>query len=566
MIRPHLVVAALVLGLPVTALAQAGGSASAAAPSPATEEMRQDAKRLFERGVKLLEKGQFDAALIDFKRSREVFPTRSATENAAICMRELGKTADAFEMFRTLLREFPDLPADVKARVENQISLLDAQLGRLVFVADEGTAVTVDGRPIGKLPLSEPTRVVAGRNVVRMYLDGYSVFETQVVSARGKETTVEPKFELLGTVGRMRVKEKSGVVADVLVDGVVVGKTPWEGALAPGEHAVWLSAEGGRGTAPTRARVILAQKTETVLELAPIVSTMRVSVTPPAATLSLDGVALGTGSLDLALPAGGYKLDATLDGFSAHTQTVEIATGKLAKFQITLRPLAATSDADPFELGLTGAATLSPELDGIDCDDCTRGLGVGGYVSVVGGYRLPFGLGFDVEVGYHRASATLDRTVSLTPVGLEPRSTSFEETWFMTGATLLGGASYRPPLGDLMLLVVSSRFGGYFGGGSVTRDVKASGDDPLSIGPYKSGSEMFGFVIKPEVRLGLSVTEWLDVWVSGAAMVVFPLSVDPWGYEELVPLGNSGAARFSREELWGPHVHLMPGVGVGLSL
>ena len=562
MTRTFLIVT-LALAVPLQLLAQ--DAAELPPPAAPADEVRQEAKRLFDRGVKLLEQNKFDDALVDFRRSREVFPTRSATENAAICLRELGKTADAFEMFRSVLREFPELPPDVKARVESQVERLDAQLGRLVFVAEEGTAITVDGRPLGKLPFKEQTRVVAGRNVVRMFLDGYSVFETQVVSARGKETVVQPKFELLGSVGRIRIKERSGAAADVVIDGVVVGKAPWEGALAPGDHAVWLSAEGSLGTAPTRARILLAQRTEAVLELTPLISTLRVSTSPPNAAVALDGVAMGNGPLDVSLPAGVYKVDATLEGFTPLSESIEIAVGKNPKLQFTLRPVVG-GESDPFELGISGAASLSPGIDGVACEDCARGLGAGGYVAITGGYRLPFGLGFDLEVGYHRTSGTLERSVPIAAIGRDPVDTTFSETYFMTGATVLAGASYRPPLGDLVLLVVSSRFGAYFGGASVVRDVSAGGENPVDIGPYKVGSELLGVVIKPEVRAGLSVTPWLDVWISAAAMVVFPLSVDPWSYTELVPLGDVGAARFTQEELWGTHLHMMPGLGVGLSL
>ncbi len=559
------------LALVLTSSTQAFAQEPGERPSPtaaATEEVRQEAKRLFDRGVKLLEANKFDDALIDFRRSREVFPTRSATENAAICLRELGKTAEAFEMFRAVLREFPDLPPEVRARVETQVDRLDTQLGRLVFVSEPGTAVTVDGRPVGKLPFTEPLRVVAGRNVVRMFLDGYSVFETQVVSTRGKETAVEPKFQLLGSVGRVRIKERSDAAADVVIDGVVVGKAPWEGSLSPGDHAVWLSTEGSLGTAPTRARILLGQKTEAVLELTPLVASLRLSVSPPNAAVALDGVPLGTGGVDVALPAGVYKVDVSLEGFVSHAETIDIAVGKSPKLNVSLKP-AVGGSADPFELGVSGAASLSPSLDGVDCDVCDRSIGAGGYVAISGGYRLPFGLGFELEFGYHRASGSLERNVSLQPIGLSRATpTTFAETYLMAGATILGGASYRPPLGDLVLLVVGSRFGGYVGGASVSRGVTGSDEigDSIDVGPYKSGSELLGVVVKPEVHAGLAVTPWLDVWVSGAAMVVFPLTVEPWNYTELVPLRGDGAARFNREELWGTQLHLMPGLGVGLSL
>jgi hypothetical protein len=50
-------------------------------------------------------------------------------------------------------------------------------------------------------------------------------------------------------------------------------------------------------------------------------------------------------------------------------------------------------------------------------------------------------------------------------------------------------------------------------------------------------------------------------------MVLMPLAVEPWNYLELVPVGsNDGAARFREEELWGPQLHIQPGLGLGIEL
>lgn len=558
------------------ATAQVHAQDAPKAPAPqgndaaSNDALREDAKRLFERGLGLLEKGDFAGALVDFRRSREVFPTRSATENVAVCLRELGETVAAFETFSTMLAEFPDAPAEVRTRVETQVKLLEAQLATLVFAADAGTAVTVDGRPVGKLPLEKPVRVVAGRNVVRMYLEGHAVFETQIRTERGKETRVEGTLQLLGTVGRLRVKEKSGAAATVLVDGVVVGVTPWEGSLSPGSHAVWLSIDDGkRGSAPTRARIILAQKTDLELALEPLDAQLKIVVSPPDAAIALDGVTLGTAIVETALPARTFKVDVTASGYTPHAEVVTLKAGRRA-LDIKLAPVVpdTSKTADPFELGLAGAAALSPSLDGVSCDDCARSVGAGFYAALVGGYRLPFGLGFELEVGYHRATGTLDRTVELEPVGVAARATSFSETYLLTGATVLGGASYRPPLDELLFLSVGSHFGGYVGGARVTRNVTGvdSAGEPWAIGPYESGSSVLGLVIKPELRGGISPTPWLDIWISGAAMILFPLEVEPWSYDALVPVGSDGAARFATEELWSTQPHLMPGLGLGLSL
>jgi hypothetical protein len=537
-------------------------------PTTRTEELRKDAKRHFERGVTLLEQSKFQDALVDFLRSREAFPTRAATENAAICLRETGRTDAAYDMFRNVLLDFADLPPEVKERVERQVRSLDAQLARLTFATEDGTAVTVNGRPIGRTPFKEPVRVVAGMTVVRMYLDGYAVFETQLTTQRGAETKVEPAFQLLGSVGRLKVKEKSGAEATLLVDGVAVGKTPWEGALAPGPHAIWLEGGDSQGTAPKQAVVVLGQKSETTLELTALGSSLRVVATPPGATISLDGVVVGTGRFEANLPIGKYSLSASMPGFEPIVETVVLTTSARPARELVLRPIA-DREVSPFELGVIGAVSISPELDGVTCSDCERSLGVGGYVGIAASYRLRFGLGFDLEAGYLRNGSTLERSEPLKPVGLPANEAVFAEEFLLSGLTALGGVSYRPNLGRLPFLSVGARIGGFFGGARTVR--KASGLDseaaPFALGPYASESFLAGLVIKPELRFGISPLPWLDLWLSGAAMVLMPLAVEPWNYLELVPVGsNDGAARFREEELWGPQLHIQPGLGLGIEL
>ena len=87
--------------------------AQAQAPSP--EERRAQARALFESGLGHFDRGEWSAALADFLRSREIFPTRSATKNAAVCLRKEARFDEALDMFEELLRAFTDLSARDRA-------------------------------------------------------------------------------------------------------------------------------------------------------------------------------------------------------------------------------------------------------------------------------------------------------------------------------------------------------------------------------------------------------------------------------------------------------------------
>src|SRR5207237_152698 len=80
------------------------------APDAPADDRREQARALFESGLAHFDRGESSAALADFLRSRELFPTRSATKNAAVCLRKEGRLDEALDMLEELLRAFADLP------------------------------------------------------------------------------------------------------------------------------------------------------------------------------------------------------------------------------------------------------------------------------------------------------------------------------------------------------------------------------------------------------------------------------------------------------------------------
>ena len=48
----------------------------------ATEAKKEEARGYFQKGLTLLDDQAWDAALVEFQRSRQIYPTRNATKNA----------------------------------------------------------------------------------------------------------------------------------------------------------------------------------------------------------------------------------------------------------------------------------------------------------------------------------------------------------------------------------------------------------------------------------------------------------------------------------------------------
>src|SRR5262245_28524811 len=109
----------------------------------AAQDPKQEARVHFERGVKLSDEQSWDAALAEFLQSRELFPTRGAEKNAAVCLRKLRRYEEALEMIEGVLKEFPNMPQEDRWSIENEIKELQGLVGFLTVKPSEAGATVV---------------------------------------------------------------------------------------------------------------------------------------------------------------------------------------------------------------------------------------------------------------------------------------------------------------------------------------------------------------------------------------------------------------------------------------
>ena len=181
------------------------GRAGARGPTPDDKDKKEQARALFDKGLRLYNEGAFDAALVEFQRSREIFPTRSATQNAGLALRKLHRFDEAFDMLELLLKDFPNLKKEDRDLVEREITDLRGLIGEVeVSGAEVGATVVVDGRPRGTTPLSAPIRVAAGTHILRATKEGFAPFERRIQVAGGEKVKVVAKLGALIEAGRLQ--------------------------------------------------------------------------------------------------------------------------------------------------------------------------------------------------------------------------------------------------------------------------------------------------------------------------------------------------------------------------
>jgi hypothetical protein len=528
-------------------LAGRAAAQDSAAPAPAadaapTDAKREEARQHFEKGIALFEEESWDAALVEFLRSRELYATRAATKDAALCLRKLQRFDEALDLFQALLREFPALPPDDRTLAENAIKDLSALVGKLdVRAAESGATLVIDGRERGTLP-SPPVRVNAGTRLIRLSREGFLPFETQVKVAGGQIIVVQAKLAPLTRGGRLKVSEQAGKTAEVVVDNVLVGKTPWEGTLPAGSHMVVLRAPDGLGTQPVAAPVRLNEVTALTLTLEELSAKLRIEPTPASSNVALDGIALGRGIWEGPVRAGRHRVEIASEGFLSEAQELTLARGQREVIKLSLErdPTSALfrkQNPPHFVFEATGSLVLSPTLGGSvveSCSgDCTKSWALGAAAAIHGGYQLSSGLSFWLDGGFLTASQSVEnRTVTLTPRGLEPFEGVADDSLRLTGALL--GASAGLSRGQKLRLRVRLGAGAFIGsarderrGQATTLERPGVASELIDFDVTESPSAKYLFVA-PELRAGLRLSQHWELSAGLGALVLLGISEVEW--------------------------------------
>ncbi|WP_437755996.1 kelch repeat-containing protein [Sorangium sp. So ce1389] len=544
------------------------------AEPPPPEDPVAEARAHFERGLALYRQGAWEASLAEFLASRQVYPTWSATSSAALCLQELRRYDEALALFETLLRDFSQkLPPDTRSAAQQAVVRLRGLVGTVdVAGAEIGASVMVDGHRRGDYPMPAPLRVAAGSHVVRVYKEGFEPFETRIDVAGGQVVRILSRLQKLVESGRLRVTEQQGKTLDVLVDGYTVGKTPWEGALPPGQHSVVLRGTGDLGTMPASVIVRLKQTTPLALRAEELTSTLRIEPSPVCASIIVDGVTLGSGVWEGRLSSGPHRVEVAAGGFIAARREVLLARGARVVVPVALERVTLGGPPGRFLVELAAAPVFVPSLGGAagQCGDaCSSGIGAGALGVVHAGYELWSGFGFGVMTGYLQVhqSVTARRT-SLEIQDPLPESTGTVDDALALNGLLAGGwaglslggrtrLSMRLGAGALLGAVRDERSGTF----------TSSNQFEFHVDPTAAQDAASFFVMTSEVRAGLRFSEHLELTAGLAAAVLVRLKEPVWtnpsqGVYGRIDSERGYFGRFEEESLAGEVlVVIAPGIG-----
>lgn len=542
--------------------------------APPSEETKQEARLHFDKGINLLREKAWAAALAEFLLSRKLYPTRAATNNAAIALRELQRFDESLDMFETLLRDFPNIPPTERATAQRAVAELRGRVGTLdVEGAEPGAAIVVSGQNRGEYPPVTPIRITAGTHLVRVFKEGFEPYETRVDVAGGQTARVTAKLRVLTESGSLRVTEQSGKTVDVLVDNVVVGQTPWQGVLAIGDHMVALRGEGKLGTQPAAAPVKPQKLTSLSLLAEDLEATLRVDPTPPGASVWINSVNVGRGVWLGRLKTGKHQVEVKSEGFVPAVRAVVLERGQR---EVVALQLDRDDDAEiwrkpsKFTVEVSTSFVIAPTFGGDvagNCTgDCARSVGIGGLGLIHAGYEFGSGFGIGIEAGYLVAAQDVEgRAAELLPNGLTmPAAGMANDNLRLSG--FMGGATGGIHLGERFPALLRLGAGVLVGQLRVERNgmFRTSVDSTsFEANPISDFPSATYFYLDPEARVGVRFAEHFEVSATVQVLMLIALDQPKWNKQTELAASSDGIATYPEDQLMGSFVVM---VAPGLNL
>ena len=206
---------------------------------------KEEAKQLFDAGLKLMHLDDFAGASADFERSVALYPTQNSLFNLANCYKALQRYGEAIAAIERLRREFSGkLKPEIKDAVERQQQEINSLVARLTLQTVPADAtIRIDGKDMGTGPTLGPLLLGPGEHEIEAVRSGHRSQRRSVKLVSGAGRT--EKFVLEAAAGNLVVRANIGG-ASVFVDGRQVGTTPLDEPLTlpPGKHVLSLRAAG----------------------------------------------------------------------------------------------------------------------------------------------------------------------------------------------------------------------------------------------------------------------------------------------------------------------------------
>ena len=157
-----------------------------------TRAQQQEAATRFKKGLELFKDGDYQAALIEFRRANELAPNFNVLYNIGQVYFQLQDYPNALNALERYMSEGGgNIPSSRRADVQRDIDKLRARTANMEIVVTVPDAdVAIDDVVVGKSPMAKPILVSAGRHKVTISKVGFTSTSKVVEIASGDSLKV----------------------------------------------------------------------------------------------------------------------------------------------------------------------------------------------------------------------------------------------------------------------------------------------------------------------------------------------------------------------------------------
>lgn len=320
-------------------------------PSPAVTATNEIAA-----GDKATRAKDFAGALTHYQAANQAAPSARAEMGVADAQYNLGKLGESYETYADVQQTYgPKLgPAD-KGLVTKRLKEMAPKTGWLsIRVSEPGAEVDVDGVSIGTSPVPALKRVAVGTHAVHVTKAGFQPVDASANVPADDKAVVEATMTPVAQQGHVVVHASGTEPLRVIVDGVDVGATPWEGDLPPGSHTVAGRSSSSTAEAQT-VQITAGSNTAVDLVSSATAAHLQIRTNDGKGIIYVDGVVKGEGAFEGDVAPGPHTFVVSREGYERFEKSVTLAERQTDAETVTLQPMqAATASSQEGERAYQG--------------------------------------------------------------------------------------------------------------------------------------------------------------------------------------------------------------------
>lgn len=225
------------------AVCVAAAMSVALAPAPALAQADEYKQRM-DKGVKLFQDKNFEAAIVEFRAAYNVRPKASPLVNISLCYKSLFDYPKAIAALEEALAKHSDtMDEATKKAAESAITEMRDLLAYVTLkVTPKEATISIDGEDQPASITEKPVPLGPGPHRISARADGHATAEQTITLASGeKDRSVQ--IALVMDKGFVTIRTEDPEMA-IAVDQAPVGYGEWSGYITPGSHLVQMYGPG----------------------------------------------------------------------------------------------------------------------------------------------------------------------------------------------------------------------------------------------------------------------------------------------------------------------------------